>query len=153
MEYKFGDKSLIFTPDVIKTFDSYRQIKPYQHESGGILMGRIYEHEKIIIEQLSTPSSEDKSGRYFFERNVKKAQRIVNQAWEESGGEIRYLGEWHTHPEATPSPSSVDRELLIGMLKDTKMEIDFLFLVIVGIHDLYVASQHKGKKLTQLKMG
>ncbi|SEB74176.1 Mov34/MPN/PAD-1 family protein [Paenibacillus sp. GP183] len=150
MEYKFGDKSLIFTPEVIKTFESYRQIELRQHEAGGILLGRVYEYEKIIIEQISTPTSEDKSGRYFFDRSVQKAQRIVTEAWQESKGEIRYLGECHTHPEATPTPSSVDRKLIKGMLNDTKMDIDFLFLVIIGMRDLYVASQRKGKKLTQL---
>lgn len=150
MKYKFDDKSLIFKPDVIKTLNSYRQHQLHQNEAGGILLGSIYKQDKIVISQISTPTWEDKAGRYFFERNVKKAQRIVNQVWKDFDGEIRYLGEWHTHPEATPTPSSVDRKLLKGMLNDTKMEIDFLFLVIVGTHDFYVASQYKGAKLKKL---
>ncbi|KRE48385.1 Mov34/MPN/PAD-1 family protein [Paenibacillus sp. Soil724D2] len=150
MEYKFGDRLLIFNPEVLKVFYSYRQVGRLQNEAGGILLGRIYKNEKIVIENISTPSSADKSGRYFFERNVQKAQMIVNRAWEESNGEITYLGEWHTHPEAIPTPSTVDKKLLTNMLIDTKMENDYLFLVIVGISGYYIGSQHKGKNLEQL---
>ncbi|MDK8181709.1 Mov34/MPN/PAD-1 family protein [Paenibacillus sp. UMB4589-SE434] len=150
MEYEFGDKLLVIKPEVVRLFQSYRQIALQQHEAGGILLGRLYGNEKVVIEQVSVPSRVDKSGRFFFDRNVKKAQQLVNQAWEDSNGEIRYLGEWHTHPESDPKPSSVDRKLLRDMLKDTKMDIDYLFLIIVGIERLYVASQHRGKGLQRL---
>ncbi|MFF0830669.1 Mov34/MPN/PAD-1 family protein [Brevibacillus sp. NPDC003359] len=147
--YKFDDKEVILTSEIISIFNSYRQLNSNQHESGGILLGRIYT-EKIVIETVSVPSFEDRSGRNYFERNVKKAQKIVNQLWEESGGEIVYLGEWHTHPEKDPIPSPTDRSLLNGMLRDTQMDIDFLFLVIVGIQKYYVGYQIKGRSLQQL---
>jgi integrative and conjugative element protein (TIGR02256 family) len=151
MKYGFGFKELIFEPEVIRILNSYRQLETRSSEAGGILLGRIY-NSKIVIEKVSEPSSEDKAGRFSFNRYVKKAQRIVNDAWAESDGELLYLGEWHTHPEVIPTPSSTDRTLLSNMLRDTKMDIDFLFMVIVGMQDIYVAAQTKFWMLRQLRM-
>lgn len=144
MEYIFNDKILKFTEAVCQTFDSYRQIKIDQPEAGGILLGRVYTDE-IVVEQITVPNNVDKSGRYFFDRNVKRAQQTVDIAWKESNGEVIYLGEWHTHPEAAPSPSMVDRRLIKNMLRDTKMSLNFLFMVIVGTESKYVAVQFTGK--------
>ncbi|MFD1954105.1 Mov34/MPN/PAD-1 family protein [Paenibacillus thailandensis] len=149
MEYIFGDKLVKFTDEVVEILNSYRQVKKKQHEAGGILLGRIFD-DQIIIQQITTPGPGDKSGRYFFERNVKRAQWFVDLAWRSSNGEVIYLGEWHTHPEPVPRPSSVDQKLITNMLRDSKMSIDFLFLVIVGTEEKYVAVQFVGSD-TSLK--
>jgi len=148
--YKFGDKQVIFTNPVAKALHSYKQIRKEQHESGGILLGKIYK-DLIVVDTISEPSKVDKSGRYYFERNVCEAQKIIKSAWSQSQGERVYLGEWHTHPENTPTPSSDDKKLIRNMLKESVMEIDFLIMVIIGIEDNYVAVIQKGKKhLVQL---
>ncbi|MEK3954516.1 ribosomal-processing cysteine protease Prp [Psychrobacillus sp. FSL K6-1464] len=148
MIYKFGEKHVVFTYGVVKSLESYKQMKKSQHESGGVLLGKVYK-DLIIVDRISEPSKEDKSGRYYFVRNVRKAQKIIEIAWEESNGERIYLGEWHTHPEDTPTPSNDDRKLLSNMLKDSHMEIDFLFMVIIGNINPYVAVQRKGQKLLE----
>lgn len=145
MMYNYGNKSVVFTEEVIHLFEKYKQIGKKQHESGGILLGKIY-NNLIIIDQISEPSKEDKSGRFHFFRNVKKAQKITEQAWIESNGERIYLGEWHTHPEDIPTPSSDDKKLVDNMLKHSRLEIDFLFMVIIGRISPYVAVLEKGMK-------
>ncbi|MFG1735157.1 Mov34/MPN/PAD-1 family protein [Paenibacillus sp. 843] len=142
---------MTFTPEVVKIFLSYRQVKKEQPESGGILLGRIYGDGRIVIDQITTPSNEDRSGRHFFDRNVERAQRIVKEAWKQSCGEVRYLGEWHTHPEANPIPSLTDRKLIIGMMEDSILDHKFLFMVIIGLRDNYVGVSCRGEKhITQL---
>ncbi|MGN7296361.1 ribosomal-processing cysteine protease Prp [Ferdinandcohnia sp. SAFN-114] len=150
MIYKFCDShvDVVFSEKVVKVFQSYKQIEKNQHESGGILLGKIYK-DLILIDTISEPSEEDKSGRYYFYRNVQKAQRIIEDAWDKSKGERIYLGEWHTHPEDIPTPSSDDKKLLSCMLKDSTMEIDFLLMTIIGIKNSYVAIQRKGQKEIQ----
>ncbi|MCC2382016.1 Mov34/MPN/PAD-1 family protein [Bacillus cereus] len=148
MIFRHEGKKIEFTKEVMETFNRYCQFGPDQHEAGGILLGRVFP-DKILIEQVSEPACEDESGRYFFVRNVERAQKIINSAWESSNGELIYLGEWHTHPEPMPSPSSTDRTLIRNMLRDSKMRIDFLFMVIIGQKGIYVGRQHK--KLIQLK--
>lgn len=145
MIYKYGDKYVVFTNEVIKILDKYKQYNHKQHESGGILLGKVY-NDLIIIDQISEPSREDKSGRFYFIRNVKRAQKIVERAWKESNGERIYLGEWHTHPEDIPTPSRDDKILLKNMLKHSRMEIDFLFMVILGRISPYLAVIQKGMK-------
>ncbi|MBD2869292.1 Mov34/MPN/PAD-1 family protein [Paenibacillus arenilitoris] len=149
MKYQLNHRELILAQEVIETFDCYRQRFDHQHESGGILFGRVYA-DKVIIESVSVPSGEDKSGRYYFYRNVKKAQKLVNEKWDESSGEVIYLGEWHTHPELIPKPSLTDRRLLANMMRDTKMDIDFLLMVIVGINNFFVASLDRDGNFIQI---
>ncbi|CAM4527381.1 Mov34/MPN/PAD-1 family protein [Paenibacillus xylanexedens] len=149
LSYIFEDYDVQISQSVEEIFNIYRQNDKWKSESGGILLGRVYRN-KIIIEMASEPNGSDKSGRYYFYRNVRRAQKIVEQSWKDSGGEIVYLGEWHTHPEEVPTPSCTDKRLIINMLRDTNMEIDFLFLIIVGISNYYVAVQKKGDVLKSL---
>src|SRR5574341_2109891 len=118
---------------------------PGRQESGGILLGRIFEN-RIIIETITTPDNRDKAGVSFFVRSRGKAQDVVNKTWNDSKGEKIYLGEWHTHSASCPQPSSTDKDLIRNMLRDSIMEIDFLLTVIVGIDDYWVGLQ-KGTKL------
>lgn len=138
MIFKYGDKSVVFTSEVISLFEKYKQIEKKQHESGGILIGKVY-NDLIIIDGISEPSKEDKSGRYYFYRDVQKAQKISEKAWQESNGERIYLGEWHTHPEDIPTPSMDDQKLIQNMLRHSRMEIDFLLMVIIGRVSSYVS--------------
>jgi integrative and conjugative element protein (TIGR02256 family) len=149
IRYTIGnEKFLEISSKAIRVFEKYKQING-KNEAGGILLGRCYK-DKIVIEHVTSPNSSDKAGPAFFERNRGKAQNIVNEEWNVSEGERIYLGEWHTHCEPRPHPSKTDRDMICNMLKDTIMEIDFLFTIIVGTHDYWVGYQ-KGKKLTELK--
>lgn len=139
---------LTISDPVFSLLIGQRQLETDASESGGILLGRLYESE-VVLEQISLPGPSDKRGRFFFERDVKRAQCIVNDAWQKSNGKLVYIGEWHTHPETIPTPSSTDKQLIRNMLRDTKMEINFLFLTIVGTSDFFVGLQ-KGAKLIKL---
>lgn len=151
MIFNFGSRLVVFSKEVIDIFEKYKQYKPAQHESGGILLGKVYD-EVIIIDQISEPSAEDKSGRFYFDRNVQKAQSIVERAWNESNGQRIYLGEWHTHPEDIPTPSRDDKKLLKNMSEKTHMQIDFLFMAIIGRIKPYVAVfQKEEKTINQLQ--
>jgi integrative and conjugative element protein (TIGR02256 family) len=128
-------------PDVFKVFKDYQQVSG-RKEAGGILLGTVFP-EKVLIEIATSPNNRDKAGRFFFNRNVDMAQLAVNRAWAESGGKTIYVGEWHTHPEPKPTPSSDDHKLLWDMLLDTKMHIDFLFMIIIGTQECLVMMNHK----------
>ncbi|MBF7082789.1 Mov34/MPN/PAD-1 family protein [Desulfallas sp. Bu1-1] len=151
MKYKVSNKLVLeFTDKVLEQFNKYRQTGK-RKESGGILLGQVFD-TKIVIDEITTPSLCDKAGQFFFIRNVKRAQMVVDAAWAKSNGTRIYLGEWHTHPVLNPFPSNEDKKLIQNMLKYSRMEIDFLFLVIVGLgeNDLYVGYQKKGHVLNKL---
>lgn len=121
-------RRLRFADEAVVTLDAYRAGKV---EAGGILLGRVYPTE-VVIETVTPPNPADKAGRYFFERSRTAAQRAINFAWSVSQGEQIYLGEWHSHPEQVAEPSSRDRAMILNNLRDAKMDIDFLILVVLG---------------------
>lgn len=117
----------------IAVFEERRQLSDDSVESGGILLGRwILESEDVIVDDATRPAVADRRGRFFFLRARKPAQRIVNKAWEESGATRWYLGEWHSHPEDSPTPSSKDRSDWLRILREARFEQPALFFIIVG---------------------
>lgn len=118
-------------------------------ESGGILLGSVFPQSHVLVELATRPGFLDKAGRYFFERSRLRAQRIVNRRWKKSGGQSIYLGEWHTHPVADPVPSARDRTMIRNMFHQTKMEIDFLLLLIIGTSCLWIGIEN-GESLREL---
>jgi integrative and conjugative element protein (TIGR02256 family) len=77
-------------------------------------------------------------------RSKKGTQPQINKAWKKSRGTEIYLGEWHTHFEVNPTPSLTDKNMVKNSLRKTIMEIDFLFLIIVGLNrTIWVGKQTK----------
>lgn len=133
------------------TLDAYRQRNSRCSEAGGVLLGRfILDTSDIIIDQVTTPSRADRRGRFFFWRARDPAQRSVNAAWRGSAQTQHYLGEWHTHPESDPSPSSVDVREWKRILRDAKYEQPNLFFVIVGVAVTRVWEGSKGARTLAL---
>ena len=139
-------RQLRFSDEALRTFDAYRNGRI---EAGGVLLGRVYPTE-VLIEAATAPNPADKAGRYFFERSRTVAQRAVDSAWKASEGEQIYLGEWHSHPAQVAEPSSRDRDMILNNLRDGKMDIDFLVLVVLGRRTDWVGLARQGK-LQRLK--
>ncbi|MBS5860328.1 Mov34/MPN/PAD-1 family protein [bacterium] len=137
-----AEKILIIPSNINIIIDAYKEKLP-DLESGGIILGKILPNKHILIEALTHPNKKDKRGLYFFHRDRNEAQKIINQKWEESNGEIIYLGEWHTHNEDIPIPSKRDLTMIKNQLRTSKMEIDFLLLLIIGQKENYYGIETK----------
>ncbi|MDP2560765.1 Mov34/MPN/PAD-1 family protein [Psychrobium sp. 1_MG-2023] len=92
---------------VLQALESHRQLKLKQAESGGILIGE-YRGEHINIVEATEPSRGDRRSRYRFFRRSERHQTLATKAWNESGTTKTFIGDWHTHAEDHPSPSSID---------------------------------------------
>jgi integrative and conjugative element protein (TIGR02256 family) len=111
----------------------YRQTQVKDLEAGGVLLGRlIIGGEDVIIDEITVPAPGDRRSRFFFFRQREAAQRRVQAAWQETQGTRIYMGEWHTHPEDDPTPSSHDLKNWRRIIKLARYEQDSLFFVIVG---------------------
>ena len=150
MLFRGFKKDLIIRKPVLENFKKYEQYSN-RKESGGILLGKVYS-SYVSIERITTPSIFDRLGRYFFVRSKVPAQRTINRLWSNSSGSTIYLGEWHTHPETNPRPSPQDRAMISHCLKSTKMEIDFLFLIIIGFSRTYWTGVQTEKGLLKLTL-
>lgn len=131
--------------EVLSVLDKYKQ-KKNQSESGGIILGFVHEDNCVYISKISQPNAYDRASRFGFERDKKVAQIIVNSEFYESDGKVIYLGEWHTHPEQNPSPSSIDVQMIKQQYNSNKINENFLILLIQGTENLYVGL-YDGKQI------
>jgi integrative and conjugative element protein (TIGR02256 family) len=136
----------VYAP-AIKTFRKHEP-KINGPESGGILLGYVYENHDEII-KATIPNRLDYRGPFSFIRSKIPAQRKINISWKKSKGCLIYLGEWHTHSESDPKPSGTDMEMIEKAFKETKMEIDFLYLIIVGLKNTYWVGRKNSNGLTE----
>ncbi|WP_420714962.1 Mov34/MPN/PAD-1 family protein [Corallococcus sp. bb12-1] len=78
-----------------------------RHETGGILVGRYSEAlDCAQVRRVSDPPSDSARGRTWFERGTQGLQAWIDRCW--SSDRDHYLGEWHFHPFAAPTPSGPD---------------------------------------------
>lgn len=115
---------------VLEVLKDYVQRKDSDPESGGILLGYV-RGENLEVLEATVPTIWDKRKRYLFERMPFGHQLLANNRWTSSNGTVRYLGEWHSHPEDSPNPSQLDSiewTKLAGKRKDARP----LLALIVG---------------------
>lgn len=130
---------------VVETISEYEQRRRNDSEAGGVLIGE-RRQGSITITAATRPQPTDSRGRYHFRRKAKGHQEAVTAAWNASEGVSHYLGEWHTHPEAHPSPSLTDR---LGWISRSIASKHALVVVIWGQGSSYFALQ-EGARLTPL---
>ena len=127
---------LHFSGSSLETFYQYIQASEFDCEAGGILLGSVH-GAHLLIELATAPTAGDKRFRYQFERMPAGHEAIAQSRWTTSQGTVRYLGEWHTHPEDHPRPSSLDRaewSQLSALRRDKRPTLT----VIVGRKALHV---------------
>ena len=144
IEAKLGSYSVIILDNALNVLSEYKQIHKGQYEAGGILLGQI-KNSNIYIVSISVPSSHDRASRYTFRRNKEKAQIIIDHEFANSNKKTIYIGEWHTHPEKHPKPSSTDLRMIKDQFKSNTLNEPFLLLLIQGTESIYLGIvQNKG---------
>lgn len=125
------DGFILIEDQVIRTLDQYRQRLPDSPESGGILLG--YRRERHLhVTDVTVPLKTDSRTRTRFYRSADPHQQAAHDRWCKSGGTMDYIGEWHTHPEICPSPSTIDTRGWKGICE--ARQVPMLF-VIAGTQD------------------
>lgn len=147
--WKIGIYNLYVSESVLELIEKYTQNQNNKNESGGILLGQVKGND-IFVLKSSIPNHLDKSGRHNFERNSSVAQILIDYEFANSCKKTIYLGEWHTHPEACPKPSSIDKEMLRTQLLESKLNESFVLLLIQGTVDI-LAMLYDGKKFIKGK--
>ena len=124
---RFPLSYIIFSKTVIGALLSFQQLQNTDFESGGLLLGYVRGNH-FDVRYITTPYEKDIQARCYFERKDKKHIRIMRKYLRESREEICYLGEWHTHPEDYPNPSSIDTSE--WSVIRSKREYSVVFLII-----------------------
>lgn len=122
---------------VLELWSPHVQNSAEKPEAGGVLMGRrMLNTNDIIIDMVTTPMPGDRQKRFRFFRSKQAHQARINQIWQESKGAVNYIGEWHTHPEALPTPSCMDKLDWKRLVRSAQYDGEELFFFIVGIDDI-----------------
>ena len=108
-----------------------RQTAPDATEAGGVLLGRRLAGGHVVVDEITEPIPTDVRARYAFHRSAEH-QAAIDEAHARSGGTCGYLGEWHTHAEPNPRPSSVDIEDWQRHACEDTYDGEELIFVIVG---------------------
>ncbi len=123
-------------------------LQHYPKEYGGILIGHYSEDHKtcFIIETITSENS--KSSRYLFQREIRGLTEKLIEFYNQEPPLI-YIGEWHTHPDSTPTPSPTDSKAMTQIEQHEQVNITSPLLLILGVSKLnysvglYVQHQKK----------
>lgn len=132
----------MFSEPVLTTFASHRQLEASDSEAGGILLGR-RRGRHLEITDATRPFPTDSRTRTAFIREPDGHQEEAARRWQFSRGQVGYVGEWHTHPERKPTPSSIDVAQWHKSSLSMSNGLPFL-AVIVGMESCYVAVWNQG---------
>jgi integrative and conjugative element protein (TIGR02256 family) len=97
-------------------------------EVGGQFFGTI-DNNKIIISLATGPRDEDKKSRFRLVVCRKNEQKEIGTLFKKG---LHYLGDWHTHPEASPSPSGLDLQSMQECFRKSKHQHGAFLMAIVG---------------------
>ena len=102
----------------------------YPNENGGMLVGRYSkDRHTVYIENVVVPV-EKLLGRTTFLRNAKGMDKVWKQ-FETEG--LRYVGEWHSHPDGSTQYSNTDLEAMVYI--EQEVSIENPLLLIVGVRN------------------
>jgi len=134
--YNLSKLQVVFEPSVVNIMTSKAQLDHNTKERGGVLLGRLFPDENLIVVVDAIESPAISSGYTELYVNNDIANKKMKQHWKESGGKITYIGDWHTHPEVIPFPSFIDRDTFKSTYRSSKIDQNFLLCVIIGTNAL-----------------
>lgn len=124
----FCEGQILIESTVLVSLSSYRQRRPGDLEAGGLLLG-FRRGPHLHVTACTKPFPTDRRTRISFERECAGHAEAAYEHWRTSNGCVDYLGEWHSHPEAKASPSSIDLHGWRGLLRP---RLNALLFVILG---------------------
>lgn len=138
--------SLEIIPDVLNHFEQYKQTCCMSREAGGQLFveknGLQY---KLVV--ATGPRKTDKRSRYNYFPD-RSAERVEIQDFFDK--DLFYIGDWHTHPQNIPTPSSTDEFNFEETVRQSKDGLKIFLLFIIGTSELpngiYVCFYSKSRK-------
>lgn len=141
---------LIITSQAVEQLLLHVQKWCWQREAGGVLLGRhLLDSEDVVVDEITGPQSSDRRTRFSFFRS-KKHEHIAKERWLSEANTLAYLGLWHTHPEDSPTPSSVDREDWQQAVTNDAFDGARLFFPIVGRKEIRVWTKSRSGVIREL---
>ena len=121
-----------FTVDVLEYFSRYQQKCVKAKEAGGQLFWKLAAqgHRQLVL--VTGPRKCDKRTRTSYKSDWRAEQREIDKLYKK---ELHWLGDWHTHPELIPKPSTVDIQTIKEVYSKTQYRGPGILMVVVGTKD------------------
>lgn len=123
-----GFLDFVIMQEVLIHLDAHRQRSPHDKEAGGQLFAEI-SREAWHIVRATGPRRTDFRSRFGFRPNRNAEREEIRSLFSEG---LHYVGDWHTHPECRPTPSSSDLNSLRDMVANSRHELPGFVMIIVG---------------------
>jgi integrative and conjugative element protein (TIGR02256 family) len=90
---------------------------PRSWETGGILLGYFDDACQVAwVTAAERPSSDSVRGAHAFRHGTAGVAARVDWHQQASGGRVRFLGMWHTHPSLPAGASDADDQAMASLL-------------------------------------
>lgn len=101
-----------------------RRERALPSETGGVLVGTVDMQRRVIAAVDALRSPADSSGdATTFIRGTDGLRDQLDGVARRTGGMVRYIGEWHTHPRGSEAmPSALDIEQLVSLRRELRRE-------------------------------
>lgn len=111
-------------------------------ERGGILLG-FRRGVHLHVNAVTRPTRWDRASMFAFHRHTRGHAATALRRWRQTGETCDWLGEWHSHPEQHPQPSSIDLRCWQGITRVTGVPMVF---VIFGYSETWVGLMEPGSE-------
>ena len=112
-------------PNLYKAISSEAKSHAGVKERGGILIGE-FRGPHIAITEMTLPGKDDEGSLFRFIRKDRSHQKRAMAAWRQSNKTKTFVGEWHTHPSGTATPSSIDKKTWKRLTMDARTPLIFI---------------------------
>lgn len=123
---------LIIDGLVLAHFADNQQINKDSHEAGGQLFAQL-SGDCVVISSASGPRSSDRRSRYLYLPNRREEQREIDTMHLKG---LHFIGDWHTHAEPAPQPSSSDIQSIQDAVVHSRHHLFGFIMIVVGNADL-----------------
>lgn len=109
----------------------------YPNEFGGFLVGYCSDDNKHLCITNTILPKKYKASKYSFERTTKDIDKELDSYYKETPKKF-YVGEWHTHPNNSPIPSSTDISAINTIINNQNTCLANPVLLIVGYSKMQI---------------
>lgn len=126
--YRFGDIEVEIMPAAVSAMLAHRQKSLFSREAGGQMFATLSAN-RWRIEAATGPRNGDRRSRFHFWPDRKAEQEEINRFYERG---LEFVGDWHTHPEDVPRPSSSDLTSVGNVVRESRHALPGILMCIVG---------------------
>lgn len=152
--FKAGDWTIAIDHGLIERIQGMRDDQP-PAETGGVLSGVVDIPAKCIHLVNAAPAPADSKGSATgFVRGTSGVQDYLDHTSERTRGQVRYIGEWHSHPPGSGSaPSPTDLVQMDWLATVFDMDTLPALMLIAGEHDISIILANTDAEQVDARLG